>query len=297
MYKYIQIKYSLWRFMLRKVTRFSNLEFQRKINGYKHRSILDFLENKLDIPKNSYDFAKSEEKSNYIWTMWWQGEDNAPKLVKECINRMRTLNDKKTLVVIDKDNYREYCKLSGNIEQKLENGVITLTHFSDIMRFNLLKRFGGVWIDSTVLLTQKIPNEVFNKRYYSIKNVPENFENVVDNRWAGNFVAGSKNFPLFAYFNDFFEEYWSKFDYLIDFFLIDYAFIIAYEKNIGGIKNVVDNLPYNNPDYNWLANHLEDSWTQEFQTRISNNKTFAYKLTRRKNINFDDKSNVFNNII
>lgn len=26
--------------------------------------------------------------TEYIWTMWWQGEENAPVLVKKCIDSM-----------------------------------------------------------------------------------------------------------------------------------------------------------------------------------------------------------------
>ena len=47
---------------------------------------------------------------------------------------------------------------------KLKRSQMSAVHFSDVLRLLLLRKYGGVWIDATVLLTGKpewFPNEEF----------------------------------------------------------------------------------------------------------------------------------------
>jgi hypothetical protein len=40
-------------------------------------------------------------------------------------------------------------------------GKMTVTHFSDILRFNLLKNNGGLWLDATIFVNKPIPEKYF----------------------------------------------------------------------------------------------------------------------------------------
>lgn len=50
----------------------------------------------------------------------------------------------------------------------MEKGNISNTQFSDILRINLLARYGGYWIDATCLLTQSTPNGWISNHYSCI---------------------------------------------------------------------------------------------------------------------------------
>lgn len=97
----------------------------------------------------------SHERSKTIWTSWWQGEDNAPQLVKACWKSQRQyMPDGWRHIVITKDNYKEYITLPEHIMEKMERGLIPQALFSDLIRLELLIKYGGVWMDSTVLCTE-----------------------------------------------------------------------------------------------------------------------------------------------
>ena len=48
-------------------------------------------------------------------------------------------------------------------------GTISNTHFSDLIRLNLLNQYGGTWIDSTCLQTEKIPDYIKNSNLFLYK--------------------------------------------------------------------------------------------------------------------------------
>ena len=148
-------------------------EFIYRIVQKKHRFVLDYLaENyseligkykKLDFP----DIKKSENK-HYIWVMWWQGESSAPELVRMCIDSMRKNANGAEVVVIDKNNYYQYADIPSYIIEKHEKGYISFAQLSDIMRIYLISSHGGLWLDSTIYVSQKIPSEIFEKTFIFI---------------------------------------------------------------------------------------------------------------------------------
>ena len=58
--------------------------------------------------------------------------------------------------IITKDNWKQYMKLPKHITEKVENGQITLTHFSDIIRAELIRQYGGFLLVVTVLFNMRI---------------------------------------------------------------------------------------------------------------------------------------------
>lgn len=56
--------------------------------------------------------------------------------------------------------------LPNFILKKFENGYISITHLSDIIRVLLLYNYGGLWIDSTVLNISSINRKVFDSTFF-----------------------------------------------------------------------------------------------------------------------------------
>ena len=59
-----------------------------------------------------------EEK--FIWTLWWQGEKNAPEIVKKCFNNMKKYSNGARVIVLDRLNYVNYIELPEIIERKFK---------------------------------------------------------------------------------------------------------------------------------------------------------------------------------
>ena len=53
------------------------------------------------------------------------------------------------IVLITQDNLFNYVQFPDYILKKWEAGVITNTHFSDLLRLELLIKYGGTWSDET----------------------------------------------------------------------------------------------------------------------------------------------------
>ena len=62
-------------------------------------------------------------------------------------------NEGYEVIVIDEKNWREYIDLPDYIIRRRERKQIPPAHFTDLLRLELLIRYGGTWIDSTVLCT------------------------------------------------------------------------------------------------------------------------------------------------
>ena len=101
--------------------------------------------------------AAPAEAPKIIWTCWWQGEENLPPVVKECIDSIRKHCPDYELRIITAANMRDYVELPDYIVQKHKKGYIPRAHLADILRMALLVKYGGIWLDATVFLTAPLP--------------------------------------------------------------------------------------------------------------------------------------------
>lgn len=89
-----------------------------------------------------------------IWIFWRQGENNAPLVVKKCIDSWRIKNPSWIVHLIDAENIGQF--LDNSTLEMLHNlkGAIQLK--ADIIRLNLLKNHGRIWVDSTCFCSTPI---------------------------------------------------------------------------------------------------------------------------------------------
>ena len=124
-------------------------EVLRKIEPYLVKRYAQVLQSKKEeVRCKSY----KEDHPKIIWWCWLQGLNEAPQIVKVCFNSLKQLTGY-SLKVIDNSNWREYVELPGYIVKKWEKNQIPPALFSDLLRLELVIKYGGTWIDSTVLCT------------------------------------------------------------------------------------------------------------------------------------------------
>ena len=136
--------------------------------------------------------------------------------------------------------------------KKFRTGGITRAHFADILRVNLLERYGGLWLDATILMTEPLENykkllklPFFTQKFTHEKNndhpITKSFAAYSSYARWGGFIQGSSviHNPLFAFMKDFYNEYWRDFDEIIDYVLMDFMIDIAYD-NIPAVKREID---------------------------------------------------------
>lgn len=265
-------------------------------NDYRHqKNYKKLLPLFIEAEKKASLFGTNINSQRIVWVMWWQGIEYMPSLVKKCYESIKRNSGDYQVILISKNNLNDYVQLSPKIVQKIENHQITLTHLSDIIRFQLLYRYGGLWADSTLFITGSL-NRIDIQQIFTCSGYPTNRNfNIAKGRWTGFFIGGPQHSPLFGFLNSFFEDYWEKNDRLIDFFLIDYALNYAWENNIGEFQTTSKKFNGNDPKMFKLLPILNE----KFDAKVANDLTqnsYAFKLSLRKKINNMDKDNFYNNL-
>ncbi|MBQ9526966.1 MAG: capsular polysaccharide synthesis protein [Fretibacterium sp.] len=260
----------------------------RSLAPWKHRCILRYLrEAYAPLIAQYQQGPKGADRSDSqapgtIWTVWWQGEDNLPEVVRLCHASVRRHCGDHPFKVLTQANYQEYVTLPGCVMEKFQAGAITITHLSDIIRFALLSQYGGLWLDSTVFVADRIPEDVFTAEYYTVRRAltPRN-RNVAQDRWTNFLHAGQKGNVLSCFVFDFFIEYWKTQPHLIDYFLIDYAIELAYEELLE-CKKLLDAVPICEDDLYRLEDIMNKEWNPSVFESIRTSALFS-KLAWRKN--------------
>ncbi len=186
-------------------------------------------------------------KPKTVWQCWLQGEKAMPELVRGCTESVKKYCADTEIVLITNDNYQEYIKVPDYIIEKYSKGIIPKAHFTDVIRLMLLNKYGGVWIDSTVLLTGKLPAEVFSSDFFTYKNtLGLNFEyvrTIKDLEIMCNFmntslmlpsmwlIASDKNNLIISGWLKLLSEYWKYENALVDYFIMDYFFVLLLLNN------------------------------------------------------------------
>lgn len=236
------------------------------------------------VPKGKY------YKKIPVWCCWWQGEDNMPELVRMCHDRLKQVipNDKAELHLITIDNYLSYVDIPCHIRKKFDQGVITMTAMSDVLRFQLLEKYGGYWVDATVFFTGNIPSEYFSGKFYC-QRMAEDYENnkreACRGNWCGFSMAGESGSIIFRFMNDAFAEWWGKYDCLIDYVLIDYLLLSGY-KFVPQITNVINGVPDNNQDIFNMYRVLNQPYSKELYAELTQKNVMhklTYKMELKKN--------------
>lgn len=106
-----------------------------------------------------------------IWQAWLQGEENAPDIVKKCLASVKYHCPDRTINLVTEENYENYISMPAHVVDKYRAGIISKIHFSDVLRLLLLQRYGGTWIDATILLTGRIPQYILEQPYFVFKNL------------------------------------------------------------------------------------------------------------------------------
>lgn len=133
--------------------------FGRILTGFMRKHYLAAAD---PVPDRPAEHADSAEK---IWTIWLQGEDQAPDIVKSCFASIRA-HCSQELVILDDKSVFERITLPEVIVEKYRAGKIRAAHFADICRVELLHRYGGYWLDATCFVTAPIPEFIANQDFF-----------------------------------------------------------------------------------------------------------------------------------
>ena len=188
-----------------------------------------------------------QSKSNKVWVFWMQGMDKAPALVQRCYSSLQENLKDREIILITEKNLNEYVQFPDYIMEKLKRGIITYTHLSDLLRVELLIRYGGTWLDSTVFCSgSNIPRYMLDSDFFVFQNLrPGDNGNVLN--FSSWFMTSCSNNKILLLTRELLYAYWKKNNSMIDYFLIHHFMMIVakyYKEDWNRIIQFPNSLPH-----------------------------------------------------
>lgn len=212
----------------------------------------------------------------YAWSCWWQGMEEAPDLIKACVNSLKKyLPDEVELIVITQDNYRDYVDFPEWLVEKVETGRVTLTTFSDVIRASLLYKWGGIWLDSTILLTEPLPVDFWDYDIFTLREL----------RYCLPFIGGKPGQKFYQFLMEGFFYYYKNQENTKYYSLVSYILDIAMNE-YPDIRETYNKLPEKSPGISNINNfdscsfHVNEKYTPEVYHKYMEG-TYIHKLQRR----------------
>ena len=225
----------------------------------------------------NFDDTLHHEQSNKVWVCWFQGMENAPSIVQRCFQSLiKNLTDRE-IILITSDNIFDYVQFPDYIINKWENGQITDTHMTDLLRLELLIKYGGMWLDATVLCTSNsidIPDYFFDSDlflYQSLKPGRDGHSHLTSS-WLISAKTNNKMLMAIRYLC---YEYWKENTQMIDYFLLHDFISIVLEYYPEDWKRIV---PRDNATPHILLLRLFDQYDEEMSKAIKVQTPF-HKMT------------------
>lgn len=155
-------------FLWRKIRERRILSAHRRV-----AAICETLMAEYDAHPVRFHFAPKKDFSSdrIIWQYWAQGYENVPEVVSRCLASVDAFTDGYTVVRLSDDNLADYINIPDFIQQK--RGHMSKAHFSDILRLMLLKTYGGIWMDATILLSAPLPVEIAGRDFFVFRRDPK----------------------------------------------------------------------------------------------------------------------------
>lgn len=223
-------------------------------------------------------FDSGEEKNTKIWFCWLQGIENASEMVKVCLeSQKRIFGDR--VVVLDDKNYRKWIELPDYIEEKYRKGYIPGALFSDILRLELLIKYGGMWVDSTVLVTQIVTDKDCGLQAYKGLTIDEieKSDLFIFRYYRSGKVLGISNWLIHAKagnsflmnLRDMLLAYWKDFDCTVEYYIFHIFFGVVAKR----YPEMIMRMPKGNSFHaimlrDRLAMDYNESWWKELTQHV-----------------------------
>lgn len=255
-----------------------------------HRLEKKYKKTALALRNEILQHTQEHQANRTVWLFWWQGMDTAPTLVKACNQTVRKHFADWNIVVIDKNHFEQYVHLPDYILEKHQKGIITHTHFSDILRLALLIEHGGLWLDATVFCTGGIEPYMEQCDLFLYRNGWMDQETLNFASWL---IYAKSNNPLLILTQQLLYTYWRHKNHLIHYFLLHMFLRIAGET----LPEMVDQIPYyHHVDNHLLGKEMNKGFSEE-RFKDFATLTHFHKLSTKSNYLLGSQSSFYHQLI
>lgn len=239
----------------------------------------------LDEASKDYssDFVDGTTKPKIVWTCWLQGMEDAPYMVKKCVESQKKALQDYEHRVLTLENYHQWVEVPEYIEKKFRKGRIPRALFTDLLRLAVLKKYGGVWLDASVLFTG-FENEKLLNRLHKIEQSEFTIfryfqrgkkEPVGLSNW---FIAAHPNDFVVSTVLDMLLAYWKDYNCTVDYYIMHLFISMC----LNAVLSIAESMPRENSYHSImlgsvLAKDYNEDWWNDVKAHV-----FLHKLNYRK---------------
>ena len=186
-------------------------------------------------------FVNKDNGEKIIWQYWHQGKKNAPLLIQKCLESVQKYECDKKINVLSFETIRDYVELPEKYYRLLESKKIPVAIFSDVLRLYLLEKYGGCWVDSTMYLTDKIPQSVWDSDFCVFqKDILKDWQ---ENKMSCYFIRAKRGSRNLQAIKRAIGKYWEENDFLINYFMFEHLSTLLWDKT-PELKSEWNKMPY-----------------------------------------------------
>lgn len=206
-----------------------------------------------------------------IWVFWLQGFKNAPEVVQDCFRSLKQHAGGHPVIALDNDNMWRYVDIPDYVWEKYRNGVITSSFFSDVLRFLLLEKHGGIWVDACdFFLSDGFFKEAVRYPFYSVKGFDNDLK-ITRQLWSDGILACGKENKYPRLMKELLLAYCKQENYLIDYFVSSCFQNVAYIR-LMSLRRMFDAYPFNNTEFFTIRWNFAQAYDEDtFQAILKEN--------------------------
>jgi tetratricopeptide (TPR) repeat protein len=180
------------------------------------RRLLDFVGNHLDEIRDRAQPSPQPLTDPKIYVYWAQGMSGAPAVVQRCQEALHRLHPGGEVAVLDESVWAS-LDVPARTREVIRH---RLTHGSDVLRLELLARYGGIWLDATCLVRRPlVPEpaaELTASGFFAFERGTYRPSSWLLMSAPGDYIVTTLRAAL--------HVYWENFDNLVDYYLIHHLF-------------------------------------------------------------------------
>lgn len=233
--------------------------------------LLRYLPNEVDQGLNKKNLIGIP-----VFQYWNTGLDNAPEIVRFCVNSVKKNTLNMHHIEINDMNFEKYVDIPVPIKTKYIKGEISPTHFSDILRLALLSNYGGFWIDSTVYLSGEIEHYA-REPFFAFSTTPKYLMGDEKLSFSSWFLYSEKNGIFVKYVYQMLINYWESERQYLHRYYQTYCYTHVLNA-LNGEKNTITTVKESNVMSHYLQIELnEDINVERIKTIVAQTK--VHKLS------------------
>lgn len=174
--------------------------------------MLEFFSGRIDqLRERTEKRQKLAQPDPKIFMYWGQGAHVAPPVVKACIRAAQALSNEREFRLIDDAEMPYFADIPRGVLDRIGENRTAL---SDVLRFALLSKYGGAWLDATCLMARNVLQD--NLEFFAFT--------YRDARISSWFLTDKPGGYISSMMYEALLMYWEKHDRIIDYYILHHIF-------------------------------------------------------------------------